>query len=343
MIKVYFDNSRLESGHAIRGIGYYTKNLLEYLQKDDTVKLVENPQDADIVHFPYFDLFFDTLRPLKSKKNVVTIFDVIPLLYPKRYPPGVKGKINFFKQKQTLRNIDAVITISETSKKDIVRFLDVHAEKIHVTYLAAQLDFKKLSQGNWVGEIKEKYSLPEKYVLYVGDVNYNKNLISLADACKETKIPLVVVGKQATDTNIDHAHIENRSFIQFLEKYAHDQEILRLGYVSTEDLVKIYNLANVYCQPSFYEGFGLPVLEAMSCGSPVVIAKTQALVELAEDCALYFSPYKIADMADKIQVILTNKQLRGKLTKRGLIRSRRFAWEKVAWETISIYQQLLGK
>ena len=191
------------------------------------------------MHYPYFDLFFKSLSFQKGKKNIVTIYDTIPLIYPKNYPPGIKGKINFLRQKSTLKEADAIVTISETSKKDIVRFLDVQSEKVHVTYLAATPDFKKLPSGKWSTEIRQKYHLPEKFVLYVGDVNYNKNINNLAKACKITDVPLVLAGKQAASSDFDRNHPENQSLVHLLEEYGYDHQVLRLGFVPQEDLVKI--------------------------------------------------------------------------------------------------------
>src|SRR3972149_9760559 len=149
----------------------------------------------DIVHYPYFFPYALTLPPQKNgKKVVVTIQDLIHLVYPKQYPPGFRGRLNLLRQKSRLKNIDAVITISETSKKDIVRFLGISAEKIHVVYLAPRKVFKKLEIGDWKLEIKKRYGLPDRYVLYVGDVNYNKNIPGLIQACKLAGIPLVIVG-----------------------------------------------------------------------------------------------------------------------------------------------------
>ncbi|MEJ2347962.1 MAG: glycosyltransferase, partial [Patescibacteria group bacterium] len=251
MIKVAIDSGPLTGGHAIRGVGAYTASLVKYLRKEKELKLeVVDFKQTDLskynlVHYPYFNPFFLTLPFLKKTPAVVTIHDLIPLIYPKEYPPGLKGKLRYLIQKVLIRRIDGIIAVSETSKKDIVRFLGIPQEKIKVIYEAPRPIFKKLDTGDWQAEIRKHYSLPEKFVLYVGDVNYNKNILALAEACKTAKIPLVIVGKQAAVEDFDRKHPENRPFVEFLEKYGNDPEIMRIGFVPDKDLVAIYNLASL--------------------------------------------------------------------------------------------------
>lgn len=342
IVKVYFDDKPLKLGHAVRGIGYYTKNLLSELERSKEISLVNNIEQADLVHYPYFDLFRHTLK-VSSKPTVVTIYDTIPLIYPQRYPCGIRGKLNFLKQKKALQKVSGVITISETSKKDIVRFLDIPENKIFPIYLAPAPHFRKLEGVEWKKEIAQKYSLPQKFVLYVGDVNYNKNIISLVEACKLAKIKLVIVGKQAALQNFDKNHIENRDLAMLIDRFGNDADILRLGYVEDSDLVKIYNLSAVYCQPSLYEGFGIPVLEAMGCGVPVVAVKTQALVEIAQGNCVYSLSPKPEDLAHAIKTVTNNVAVSKDLRAKGLGHVDLFSWEKTMKETIEIYHKLYEK
>jgi glycosyltransferase involved in cell wall biosynthesis len=184
----------LKGGHSVRGIGKMVEGQVEAIKrlsdkaiKLDTFDFSTNHNTLitghyDIVHYPYFFPYsFSLTLPEKKygKKVVVTIQDLIHLIYPKNYPPGIRGKLNLFKQKQRLKNVDAVITISETSKKDIVRFLNIPADKIHVTYLAGQKFIKKEKDRKKLNLVRKKFNLPEKFALYVGDVNFNKNIPNL--------------------------------------------------------------------------------------------------------------------------------------------------------------------
>ncbi len=383
-IKVAIDTGPLTSGHAVRGIGVNTKLLIEYLSKiskawpPSVVKEVEvdavdfksvDLSKYDIAHYQSFNPFFVNLPFFKKTKTVITIHDLIPLIYPKHYPPGLKGKIKFNLNKFLVRRADAIITISETSKKDIVRFLGVRPEKVHVIYLAPKPIYKKIlasgagkkiTNGRLLREVSKKYGLPEKFVLYVGDVNYNKNIPTLIKACKIAEIPLVIVGKQAMDIEtqgmgindikgikdwvrfvLNKPHPELAHFKQILKAFDISNNIKRLGFVPDEDLVTIYNLAAVYCQPSFYEGFGIPVVEAMACGTPVVASRTQALVEVVGDGALFVDPKDPEGFANKFKRIIEDEKLRNKYIHNGKEVVKKYSWQNTAKGTMAVYETLV--
>lgn len=246
--------------------------------------------------------------------------------------------------------MDAVITVSETSKKDIVRFLGVPAEKVFVTYEAAGEIFKPVASHESLVTVQKRYHLPDRFVLFVGDINYNKNIPALVEACKMINIPLVIVGKQALELermNLNHpelSHLLNRKqSLPLSGKSLILNHSLRLGYVPDEDLVKIFNLAAVYCQPSFYEGFGLPVVQAFACGTPVVAAKTQALVEVADDAALFVNPKDPKDIAEGISKLVHDESLRRELSAKGMEKSKLYSWDKTARQTLEVYNRVLGK
>jgi len=346
-MKVAIDISPLKSAHQFRGIGIYTKRLVAALQSlkvtDFTVELVEKggpPKDCDLIHYPYFDLFWPTLPLIKKKKTVVTIHDVTPLVFPKHYPPGIKGKLRFQKQKLALKTVNAVICDSKNSKQDIAKHLDFPKDKIFVIYLAPGEEFQPVTSHRSLAIIKRKYHLPNQFVLYVGDVNYNKNIRGLVKACEKTKTPLVIVGKQAVEKKIDRTHPENRDLVWLQEKAKEKSSIILTGFVPDEDLVIIYSLASVYCQPSFYEGFGLPVLEAMACGTPVVTSKKSSLPEIAGKAAVMVDPNDINDIANGLTVAIEDEDLREDLIQRGLKQAKKFSWEKTAKETIDVYKKV---
>ena len=349
-MKVAIDVGPLKTGDSIRGIGVYTRELVAALELLQTVgksnfeiypvDYFNNQQltinNYNIIHLTRFNPFRISV-PFKKpagNKFVLTIYDLIPLIYPSHYPPGIKGKINWFINKCLIRkNIDAIITISETSKKDICRFTGVNPEKIFVTHLAPRPIFRKLNTTLLYSNVV-KYHLPKKFALYVGDVNYNKNIPNLVKACKLVDIPLVIVGKQASELNkmdLSHpelAHLKNTDW----------DNVVRVGFVPDSDLVKIYNLATVFVQPSFYEGFGLPLLEAQASGVPVVASKTQALVEIAEGSALFFDPKDSKDMAEKIKMVTEDVDLKNRLIQKGIKNAAGYFWDKTAQKTLEVYR-----
>lgn len=260
--------------------------------------------------------------------------------------------------KNKVKNVDAITTISETSKKDIVRFLKVPAEKVHVIYLAPSESFSKIRNNKELIKVRTKYNLPMKFVLYMGDVNYNKNLPTLLEACKIAGIELVICGKQAREVSngnwvvssgprdlirklLNQPHPE-LAHLAILKDLLNNKGVHCLGFVPEEDLEGIFKLAEVYCQPSYYEGFGLPVLVAMSVGCPVVIAKTNSLVEIAGGAALIADPQNASDFADKINSVVKDANLRAHLIREGEKRVKEFSWEKCAKETIEVYKIVVG-
>ncbi len=323
-----------------RGIGAHTNALNEQLVRLEgkDFKIVDDSRNADITHITKFHPFFISL-PFKktSRKVILTIHDLIPLIYPYNYPPGLKGKIRFLINKYLIKkNIDQIITISETSKKDICRFLDVEPKKVSVVYIAPKKSIKKLKPGVWENELRERYNLPKQFILFDHGVNYNKNIPALIKACRKIKVQLAIVGKETEsigNLDLNHPELAHLKGVDF-------SDVIKLGYVSDDDLNKLFNLATCYVQPSFYEGFGMPVLEAMVAECPVIAAKTQALVEVGEGACLFADPKNSDDIAEKILEVVNSKALREELTKAGKELVKKFSWEKTAKETLEVYKHV---
>jgi len=346
MIKVAIDISPLSTASKFRGVGMYTRKLIEALEHQDGLQILtfegkKIPANADLIHYPYFFPFSLTLPFFPTKKFVVTIHDLTPLVFPKAYPPGLKGNLKFLIQKLLVKKAAMVITDSQSSSADIVKFTGYPKEKIAVIYLSAESELKKISDDKILNTIREKFNLPDKFVLYIGDVNYNKNLPALVQACRLVKIPLVIVGKQALSTDFNPSHVENRSLVELNNLVEGKKDVIRTGFVTQEEKTGLYSLASVYCQPSLYEGFGLPVLEAMACSCPVVAGRTSSLPEIGGEAALYVDPYNIDDISRGIKTVVENNALRVKMIKEGLIQVKKFSWEKTAQETIKTYSHVI--
>lgn len=353
-MKVAFNVYPLQSAHKGRGIGYYTQNLLDQFRKKDDLQIIEftdtnQVKDADVVHYPWFDLFFRTLK-LSKYPMVVTVYDTTPLIFPQEYPVGFKGKINFYFQKRSLKNCQRVITISLCSKKDIVKYLDIPEDKIKVIPLAANGAFRPLSDAEKLF-IKRKYNLPNHFLLYVGDANYVKNLHFLIMGFKALKenfpdLKLILAGGVflKKPQSIDHPELKSlKNIFQKIDQFKLENEILRPGQISTEDLVGFYNLATVYVQPSLYEGFGLPVVEAFACGTPVVASNTSSLTEVSGNAALYFDPRNITQFREVLTQLLQDKSLQDRFSRLGLKRAQLFSWEKTANQTVKVYEEISRK
>lgn len=365
-IKVGIDISPLKNANRFRGVGFYTKNLVEFLQKETKnnkkysslkIKIIseqcsnEAMEQFSLIHYPYFDIFFPTLPKNKNIPTVVTVHDLTPLVFPAHYPAGVRGKINWLRQKRNLKKTEAIITDSQKSKQDIVKIVGYPENRVHVVYLAPSFDPKKFKIENLKLKIKQKYHLPDNFVLYVGDVNWNKNVPGLVKACRKTGIPLAIAGKQAVSKDYDQTHPENQDLVWLQKQYQvlstkyqeKEKKLFLLGFVPEEDLAALYNLATVYCQPSFYEGFGMPVVEAMACGCPVVCSNQGSLAEIGGEAAAYFDPYKKGDLEKILKKAWEDKNLRKELSQKGLAQAKKFSWPKCAQETLSVYQNLISK
>ena len=346
MYKIAIDVSPLSNGNSIRGIGYYTKNLVEALQheiktnpdySDFEISLIRNSsleiRNYDLIHYPYFDPFFLTL-PLTKTPFIVTVHDLIPIQFKKLFPVGIKGYLKWLIQKYKLTKAKYILTISHTSKYIIHDILHYPKDKIFTTYLAADTSYKKITNQKLLQNIKTKYNLPNKFVLYLGDLNLNKNIPRLAKACQKIKTPLIIAGASAVKKAPEHPWTIDINWVQNNQsKY-----LKSIGHPPDEDLPVIFNLATIYCQPSWAEGFGLAITQAMQCGIPTCYGEHTATAEIAYYSGLSFDPYSIDDIAQKLKIILDNPKLRQELIIKGLARSKTFSWQLCAINTLAVYR-----
>jgi len=348
-INVLIETSPLGNANAHRGIGMYTKFLTENLEKIEGLNVQRSTLPVppefkpQIVHYPYFDLFFSTLPLKHPAKAVVTIHDVIPLKFPDFYDPGLKGSMRFIKQKVALSQTQAIITDSQASKTDIINHLGVSEEKVHVVYLAANPQLQAADETS-IKRVKRKFKLPKNYFLYVGDINYNKNIPQLIKSLRylprETK--LVLVGRNFKPQNIpEWQWIETQIALSDVAKRI--KFLPDISGESLEDLSAIYSGAIAYIQPSLAEGFGLPVLEAMQCRTPVVCTNTTSLIEVGglESVFTGTSAEEIAKGAE--EVLSWSKTKRLERTRSAYQWSQTFSWSKTASETAKVYQQILNQ
>lgn len=338
---VFIKDTEHLAQHRVRGAGFYAENLVKALRKyypknNYFFSSYGELSKEDIAHFLYFEPFFLTLPFFKKKKTAVTVHDLTPLVFPKNFPPGIKGKIKWQIQKFSLRNSNVIITDSNSSKKDIIKFTGIDQEKIKVIYLAAGEKFKKIRNLK-----PSMRNLPEKFILYVGDATWNKNLVRLLYAIEKTNLPLVMTGKALVTKDYDSRNAWNSDLVMVQELISKNKNITALGFVSEDDLIALYNSATIFIMPSLYEGFGLPILEAMSCGCPVLTTREGSIPEVAGEAAFYVNAYDINDIAKGIKKVFLDKNLQRELSMKGLKQAQKFSWEKTAHETNSVYKTFI--
>lgn len=343
--KVAIDVSPLNDGNSQRGVGYYTKNLVAALEKEiktnpdyrhyeiqlvtDNSKLVT---DFDLIHYPYFDPFKLSL-PKPTKPYIVTCHDLIPRAFKKHFPVGIKGEIIWLIQKYRLEKSNYIICPSHNAKYQILDHINYPNDQIFVTYEAATPKFKKILDSKSLSNVKLKYHLPEKFVLYVGDINWNKNIPTLVKACLNLKYPLVIAGSAATKKVPQHPWTQDIHWLQ-----SQNSPLLHLlGFIPDEDLPLIYNLATIYCQPSFSEGFGLPLIEAMQCGTPVCYSEDSCLPEIMNFNGEFFDPNSQKSLEISLGKLWNDDILRKNYSKLGLSRAKHFSWKMTAIQTLNVY------
>lgn len=337
-MNIAIDASPLHSGHRDRGVGKYTELLIESLQKYEPrhsytiyVRGQKVPENIDVVHYPYFDPFFLTLPLVRRIPTVVTVHDLIPIVFPDKFPRGIRGEIKWQIQRITLRNATKIITDSENSKKDIVRFTGIDAPKITSVYLAPD---PKIVMG---AKAKRQHG---DFILYVGDLNWNKNIGGLLDGFSQAKVSvkLVVVGKGFVEQSLPEA-IAVRARVKALGL---ENRIEFVGHVSDTKLGALYGSSIGCILPSFYEGFGLPVIEAMTCGVPVICSRGSSLDEIAGP-ALRIDAQDFDTIAESItKLVDLSERERKSLIEKGRAWSNLFTWEKVAHETVGVYEKSIN-
>lgn len=337
--------------HRVRGTGFYLENLKKALLKYYPInkyqfftKGEDITSESQIIHYPYFEPFFLTLPIFESAKRIVTVHDLTPIVFPKYFPAGIKGKLKWQIQKQGLLGSSRIITDSISSKNDIIKFTGISNNKIDVVYLAAGEEFRQIPNNNLKASRERliaKYKLPRKFILYVGDATWNKNLPRLVTTAITTNIPLVLVGKSLTETNFDHSNPWNKDLSTVQELIIDNDHIMALGFVPTEDLVSIYNMATAFIMPSIYEGFGLPILEAMQSGCPVITSEEGSLPEVAGSSAYFVDAYDTDSIAEGIKKVFESPNLQKELSQKSLKQAAKFSWKKTAKQTIEAYEKVL--
>jgi glycosyltransferase involved in cell wall biosynthesis len=279
----------------------------------------------------YFQPSFIPNPNIKAKKVICTVHDFSFKLQPEWHP---KERIDYFCENFDLvKKADHIITGSNFTKQEIIGYMQIPDEKISVIYHGVNHDLYKEYPQDELQETKNKFDLREDFLLFVGSIEPRKNLLTLLKAYslleKEDRIPLVLVGFKGW---------ENEQIMQEIRNNKDD--IRYLGYVSDVELAHIYNLSTLFVYPSLYEGFGLPPLEAMSCGTTVIVSNAASLSEVCGDAAIYVDPSDPIDIKNKILTAQRDKKLREDLAIKGKKQAASFSWDKAAQEHFKLIVQL---
>lgn len=268
-------------------------------------------------------------------KSVVTVHDLIFFRFPQFYKP-VDRWIYTQKIKYACKEATAVVAISEQTKNDLLEFLNVPEEKIHVVYQGCHPNFKRIITEQELTIVRTKYSLPEKFLLNVGTIEPRKNALLILHALQHlgesVTLPLVIVGRPT-------------AYIDQLKTYARQHQLEhRIHFIhqaSFADLPAIYRLSTVFIYPSLFEGFGIPLVEAIACETPVITSTGSCFSEAAGPHAMYVSPDDAAELAKTIKEVVNNTSLRNSMVEKSTQYIKRFEPEVIANEMMKIYQSLV--
>ncbi len=358
------------------GIGTYIRNLVHHLERidrDTEYVLLCRPQDhariplaspnfrlvveparpysigeqvripmtllrehIDLFHAPHY-----VLPPAIHCRSVVTIHDCIHLMFPQYLPGRLAYAFAKLQLWTAAHRSDRVLTVSEASKLDILRRFRVPADKITVVYNAIDEPLSLAPTDEDVDRVSDRYQLKDPFALYVGNIKPHKNLERLIEAFHQLRqesafesLKLVIIGDEISK----YQGLRRAVHVHKLHKH-----VRFLGFVPLETLSVLYQLASVFVFPSLYEGFGLPPLEAMYYGTPVVTSNVSSLPEVVGDAAMLVDPYSSESIADGMRRVLTDEHLRAFLRERGMARAREYSWERSVRRIREVYGEVMER
>ena len=324
---IYFNESSLITLRQ-KAYSFYIRILSKF-----RIRRIENTNERNSVFFKnkvlrqQFDLFVPTyydsyfINYIGSKPFVLTVYDMIHELFPEFF---LNDKMVVPNKKYLMEKATRIIAVSENTKKDIINiYPHIDSSKIDVVYHGSSIKVNKI----------ESVTLPEKYILFVGTRSNYKNFIflvhSIAELLKNDKELHLICAGGGDFNSIETAMISELGL---------ERQIIRKNF-NEDELGYFYNRAICFVFPSMYEGFGIPVLESMTCGCPVVLGKHSSFIEVAGDAGVYFDIDSTEDLKNKIQSLIEDKSLRNEISLKGLGQAKKFSWEKAASECLSVYKK----
>ena len=304
-----------------------------YSWKEQTHFLkILNQEKLDLMHFTHFNAPIFYKRPF-----VMTIHDLTLSFFPGKKMTSIVHRLGYqITIRSNTKHTKHIIAVSKNTKKDLIDLLKIKPEKIKVTYEGTDPKFKVLPKDK-LKTVSEKYNLKKPFLLYTGVWRNHKNVVGLIQAFAQ------IVTEKGFDGNLVITGKKDGTYCEVTEtvqKLKIEDKVKFVGLVPENDLIALYNLATIYVFPSFYEGFGLPPLEAMVCGTPVCASTSSCIPEICgKENAVFFNPYDINEMSKKIWELYQNQDLQKKLIQNGFKHIQKFSWEKMAKETLEVYRQ----
>lgn len=293
-----------------------------------------NELHADLYHIPQNGIGFDFDTEIPT---IITIHDLIPYIMPETVGTGYLER--FLRDiPNIISNSCGILTVSECSKKDILRFFNFYPEdKIFVTPLAANKLFKPLAKNNCKLYVKHNFGVKDPYILYIGGFSLRKNVLGLIKAFSQVYKDLnkpykLLLGGRLKD--------EGEKLFTFVNENNLQDKVIFCGYLEDEILPILYSGCDAFVYPSLYEGFGLPPLEAMSCKAPVITSNLTSIPEVTGDNAILINPYNINELEKALVTLLNDETLKKSLSEKGYLKSLEFTWTKTAQNTLDAYRKL---
>jgi glycosyltransferase involved in cell wall biosynthesis len=294
------------------------------------VPWVLSRERPDVYHAPHY-----VLPVAVPSRSVVTIHDCIHLMFPQYLPNRLAYAYARGSMWAAARRSHRILTVSEASKRDILRFFAVPPEKVVVVHNAIDERFSREPRPEDVARVRERFQLQQRFVLYAGNIKPHKNLERLIEAFHALRrsdlddLKLLIIGDQIS---------KYPSLRRAVHRHKLHKHVRFLGYLPDDTLAILYRLAAVFVFPSLYEGFGLPALEAMASGTPVVTSNVSSLPEVTGDAAVLVDPYDVGAIEAGMRRVLTDPRLAEEMRRKGLLRAREFSWERSVAKTWQVYQ-----
>lgn len=331
---VLFSRNQRSAGGSYHDISYADR-VANLLYKDYRLPWKLAAERIDIYHSPR-----DMGLPVPGRlpcPSVVTLHDIILVRLARDYYSAARARLYERRLRGRLAGADHIITVSEFSRSDILDWSGIDPGKVSVVYNGVSSAFRPMADESLQEEVRSRYNLPRRYILCMGSTEPRKNIRRAIEAYNQLR--RVEPGVSLAVTGVDYCGVGAGEAFAGLPL----EGVLLAGYVRDADMPAVLAGAELLFFPSLYEGFGLPPLEAMACGVPVVTSSGSSLPEVVGDAAVLVDPLSISGMAGALEMVLGSEELRNELVEKGLDRARQFTWQRTAAETRKIYEQVLGK